>query len=80
MFDFFRNGWMVSHRRYDVALPVIRNVQFESVDETASPWFDANRNAAPNRQLPPVQRPFWGYYDDSPLLRELYADRPDKRR
>lgn len=75
MFDFFRNGWAVSHDRYDVAIPRIRNMDFRTVDETETPWLEASGNCHVDPKRPEVHRPFWSH-DNSALIRELYADHP----
>lgn len=78
MFDFFRNGWAVSYDRYEVAIPRIRNVDYETVDETETPWLEASGTCAIDPARPDVQRPFWSEVN-SALIRELYADRPVRR-
>ena len=79
VFDFFRNGWAARHETYRVPVPRILVEDDETIDDTQEPWFDAASRAAPTPNLPPVLRPGWGnYHEHSPVLRELYADRPRK--
>lgn len=78
MFDFFRNGWAVRGDSYDVAIPRIRNLDHETVDETETPWLEASGTCAIDPARPDVQRPFWSE-SNSALIRELYADRPVRR-
>ncbi len=77
MFDFFRNGWAVSHDRYDVAIPRIRNLDFQTVDETETPWLEASGNCHLDPKRPEVAMPFWSRVN-SALIRELYADHPSR--
>lgn len=76
MFDFFRNGWTV--QRDTVAIPRIRSVDLENVDENDWPWMEANLERAVDPGVD-VHNPFWSYYSArSPLIRELYKDRPSR--
>lgn len=79
MFDFFRNGWAVSESSYEVPIPEIRHVDPEIVEPSDLPWLDRARTCAVVEGRPPVQTPFWSSEDGSPLIRELYADRPRRR-
>ena len=70
MFDFFRNGWAVSHKQYDVPVPTIRIVSHHTVDEGEEPWCSVAWQADVRRDRPPSRyRVFWG---DSNVNRELY--------
>jgi hypothetical protein len=76
MFDFFRNGWAVRHKQYEVPVPRVRIVDHETVDEDETPWLAAAERSELAQGLPEVRGPFWAYDTArSPLIRELFADR-----
>jgi hypothetical protein len=73
MFDFFRNSWMVKRRQYAVPVPYIAPVNPEDAEEQGeTPWSDAvdPKSIAPHPRAP--KEPWWS--EDTPLVRELYAD------
>jgi hypothetical protein len=78
MFDFFRNGWCVSHKLYDVPVPVIRDVDETAVDfgRFDEPWIRAANRAEPDHSFPqPRRSPWWvGYGASGTVIREVFAE------
>jgi hypothetical protein len=77
-FDFFRNAWAVSHRAYDVPVPLIRRRDPSAVSGYEEPWLDAATRADPARDAPPLEKRVWwaGLYPSS-IVREVFRGQKD---
>lgn len=77
-FDFFRNSWMVTDRSYAVPVPVVSDVDPGEAEESGeTPWSDAiDKKSLQGVKGDRVKGPWWA--EDSPEIRELYADDEDE--